>query len=520
MKSSRRQIVIVALALLALGPERAPAAPYEVQACREEVRESLPTTDWSTVGPSRDFGAETNCTSRPITAQPIGFGPTWPGGEGGLSFSVPKPLAIVGVKYRQLIHTSTSKYPPGQWWWDFESRQTTVDGKIYPTGQCPGEFVDGCSEAYGLISHTPINRLTALHWMLKCNRRSVQACPHDVDVDISIYDGLFRIDDPESPTITGRPEGALFAGGTNLSGDQTVAFEAADLGSGIYRAAVEVDGAVLGETRLSQDTATCRLPFRTVQPCPLRTVNSVVVDTTRLADGQHDAYLKVYDASDHNVAVHGPVSFTTNNSTITSYCGSEDKARFQLGVPRRPLPFGKAWRFRARITDAAGWEAVLLDGKRMVSSLGAAVVSASGQLQIKVPRGPNRFVRLAIRPAGSRGKHVCSRSKLVRVRPKLTLSLNSPETTNGSSVTIRGRLFGDGASRKAIVIQARALGSRRWATVRVLRSKRTGRYRMRYRFRSSSPGTVYVFRSQARGERGYPYSTGTSSHRRLRIVRG
>ena len=522
MNRRRRQLALLSCAVCftAVYAEAASAAVYEVETCREETREALPTTDWSIVGPAGRFRARTDCATGPILAGPLELGPTAPGGEGGLAFSVPDPLAIVGFKYRQLLHTAASKYPPGQWAWDFESRQTTTEGRSYRTGGCPGQMVDGCSESYGVISYAPKDRLSAIQWMFVCSPVSLQPCDYASSVDVSVFDGLFKVDDPEDPSIEGQPGGAMFAGVSNLSGDQTVAFHATDAGGGIYRAVVEVDGVVVGELGLSRDAPSCHRPFRVAQPCPQEVISSVVVDTTRLADGQHDAYLKVYDASAQNFSVYGPVSFTSSNRTVASHCASENAARFKLRVPAGSLAFGKPWRFRARLKEAAGWEVILLDGRKRVSALGAAVVSMSGRVQFKVPAGSNRMVRLAIRPVGSREKYLCSQPRRVRVRPRITLSLSPRDAMNGSSVAIRGRLHGKAKARKAIVVQARARGGERWATVRVLRTGREGRYQMRYRFQNSSPGTTYLFRSQARAEKGYPYTTGTSPFRRLRIIGG
>ncbi len=74
-----------------------------------------------------------------------------------------------------------------------------------------------------------------------------------------------------------------------------------------------------------------------------------------------------------------------------------------------------------------------------------------------------------------------------------------------------GRLFGKANSRRPIVIQARAVGSRRWATVRVVRTQQNGRFSMRYRFLSTFKTVTYIFRAQARSANGYPYATGTSA---------
>ncbi len=497
----------------------APASTYEVHTCREEVREPLPAPDWSIIGPETDFRADTDCKLRPIFARPEGPGLTAPGNAGGVRFSVPKPLAIVGFKYRSVIHTTGSLYPPGQWWWDFLWQETTYEGKTQRTGACPGQMYWSCSERYSLTSYNGIDKkLSSVDWVFMCSPQSPQACPSSSEVDVTIFDGVFKIEDSDSPVIAGQPGGAMFASVANLSGEQTIAFQASDRGSGVYRAVVEVDGAVMGEIGLSREAPGCQPPFHVVRPCPSEVVSSVVVDTTRLADGQHDAALKVYDTSDENPAVYGPVSFSTSNRTVSSFCASEDPARFALRVPRKPLRFGKGWRLAGRVKDALGWEAVVLDGKRRVKILNATSVSRTGNLGVTVARGPNRYVRVAVRPPGSRNKYFCSVPVLVRAKPRLTLKVNPPEIANGASVRLHGRLHGHARGRKAIVIQARALGSRRWATVRVVRTDSRGQYGMRYRFRNSSAGTTYVFRSQARGERGYPYSTGTSRYRRLRII--
>ena len=495
--------------------EAALGGTYDVYTCREDVRAPLPSTDWSVIG-STKFGGQTDCESTVIRAHPVDPGLTGQDDGGGLRFSVPRPLAIVGIEYRQLVHTSASLYPPGRWWWDFESRQVTVDGKLSRTGGCPG-LADRCRESYARISYAPPEKLSAIDWLLRCSPTSLQPCEFDGYLDIAVFDGHFKVDDPEGPRILGQPSGMMFTGVANLSGDQTVVFQAADRGSGIYRATVEVDGVVMGESLLGGDAPTCQPPFHVSQPCPLDVTNSVVVDTMRLADGQHEAYLKIYDAGEDD-AVYGPVSFSTANRTLANYCANQDASRFVMRLPTKALPLGRSWWLRGGLKEAIGWEALLLDGNSKVSVVGTAVVPATGLVRFRIPEEGNRHLRLAIRPPGSRDRFVCSQPRLLRVKPKLTLSISPKAIANGGSITLGGRLHGNARGRRAIVIQARATGSRRWATVRVVRTKRNGHYGMRYRFRSSTAGTTYVFRSQARGEKGYPYSTGTSPHRRITIV--
>ena len=286
---------------------------------------------------------------------------------------------------------------------------------------------------------------------------------------------------PRRPNLPAHRLAQSFAGAAGLSGTQTVSIDSLDQGSGIYRTSLEVDGSeVASATSSSSEYPTCVKPFRVARPCPQRAVTGLSLDTTNLTDGDHEATVRVSDATEANTISYGPVSFSTTNSKLANYCQPDASLSVRSNFPTKPLRFGSSWTLRARLPGAKSWDVLLLQGHRNITVVASGHVSSDGQIAFKVPAGTNRVLRLAARPAGSREPYRCSSARALRVKPKVHLAISPEEVSNGRSVRLKGRLFGQGNTGRSIVIQARATGSRRWATVRVVRTGRQGRFGMRY----------------------------------------
>lgn len=513
--SSVAVLLMFTLFCSAISSGQVSAATYDVVSCKEAERETLPTRDWQFEPSGADFEMLVDCTMQPITLR-TRYGTSTPYGTGaGLTFTVPAPLSIVGAKYRMLIEAPRSTDPNRPWWWTFDTFNTELDGRTYRSGGCSG-IISSCSDYFFNPGWQVTSPRRAMTWFLQCTDDAPNPCPGFASV--SMFDGTFTINDPERPRIMTAPTGSMFAGGSDLSGDQVVAVDASDGGSGVYRADVEVDGSVAGSVISSAaEYPNCTRPFRVVQPCPPGIVNGVTVDTTHLTDGPHEALLRVYDATEENYASYGPVRFSTANRRLANFCDSDAVRKLRVITPRSPLAFRQTWGYRARIADAAGWEAALLRGTDRVRVIGSGLVSPNGYVAFKVSPGTNRLLRLAIRPPGSRGAYRCGRPTWLRVRPKVRLSVSPEDVSNGRSVRLRGRLLGEENNDRSIVVQARAAGSRRWATVRVVRTNRRGIFTMKYRFLSTFRTVTYVFRAQVRSGKGFPYATGTSRARRVRV---
>jgi hypothetical protein len=507
---ARLLAAMAATSFALISPVSASGAPYSVHSCGEFVRRSLPVSNWTLIGSPQHFFLRTDCSLNPTMVQ--GYAP--PGTHGGIRFEVRRPLAITEQTVRVLYHAPAALYPtPNAWWWEFQTRETGQDGVTRMTGICHGR--DGqCSEQY-YAGTIPIDRARAYSWILKCRYESREPC---TEGDIQLLEATMKIDDPARPRILGQPGGSIFQGLAPVSGLQTVSFQATDEGTGIYRAVLEVDGKAAAERRFATERSTCKTPFLVPQPCPPRVSSSLTFDTSRYVDGTHQARLRIYDATGANVATYGPTAYVSRNQTLDSYCGTHDPDRVRLRVTTRPIRFGHKWHLTAKVGNAGGWEALVLSGDESVEVLHSTAISAAGYLDLRLPPGPNRVVRLAVRPQGSRMKFVCSGSRRVRVRGRVSLRLSPRHVRVHRSVVVAGRLYGLGHGRKAVVIEAKAAGSRRWATVRVIRTSRTGNYRMRYKFRRTFGRVTYIFRSRVPAERGYAYTTGYSKKRRVVVT--
>jgi hypothetical protein len=509
----RQLCTIVAIAYLVCQclASHAYAGTYDVQSCEENLRTPVHFHNWTLMGPSGHFGLDADCTAGPTRLASGSAVP--PGTEGRLRFRVNHPLTIVEMTYRQHVFAPASVYPPNEWWWDFEQHVTGEDGVTRLAGQCPGQD-NRCDEFYGGATVRD-RRSLGFEWVLRCSASSAKACSWS---EVRVLEATFKLEDPLSPKLMAPPGGGIFAGQSPVSGIQGVTFGASDAGSGLQRAVLEIDGATAAETTFSNRSPSCRPPYTVPEPCPSELTASMAVDTARYVDGQHQARLVVFDATGTNQTVYGPVSFISRNETLDSYCEVQDARRFQLHTPKKAVAYGSRLHFRASVKHAPGWEALLLTGAGRVSTLAAGTVSSRDHFSAKISAGRNRILRVAVRPPGHTGKFICSAPRRLRVRAKVSLRVSARRASNGRAITLEGRIYGQRKRRKALILQARAVGSPRWATVRVLRTRPDGRYRLRYRFRRTFATVTYAFRSQVRAERGYPYATGYSAQRRVRVV--
>ena len=270
---------ILALLLTATtGP--ATAATYNVQSCKEFVREHLPPTDWRFAPQADTFEIRTDCIEGPIALRTRGGAVTPYGRGAGITFAVPEPLSIVGYKGRHFLRTPQSADTSRPWRWKYETFATSLNGDTFVTSYC-NSTCTGYFANPGWALPRPIR---SMNWQLACELDTRTDRPSGAE--ITIFDAEFTVDDPTVPQLLEPPTGAVFSGGVDLAGEQTVSFKAADTGTGIYRAVVEIDGAVAGASTANHaEYPTCVHPFRVAQPCPATFGNGITFSTHDLSDG-------------------------------------------------------------------------------------------------------------------------------------------------------------------------------------------------------------------------------------------
>ncbi len=118
-----------------------------------------------------------------------------------------------------------------------------------------------------------------------------------------IYGGRMTLYDASDPSVSNL-SGSM-ANSSTLRGSETVEFTASDIGSGVYRAALEVDGTVLARNVIDPNSGRCAslsttdaYVFERAVPCKLNVGSGrVTFDTTRAPEGVHNVRVLVEDAS-------------------------------------------------------------------------------------------------------------------------------------------------------------------------------------------------------------------------------
>jgi hypothetical protein len=356
----------------------------------------------------------------------------------------------------------------------------------------------------------------------------------------------FDVDDPSSPV------GGLTGGGTDAqtwSGIMRFGLNAADVGAGLYRAVVEVDGSDALSVGVGESSPYCRdigpspsvNEFAAAQPCPLRIDDGRLdIDTAKLPQGRHSVRVLLEDAAGNRTAIFGPVvrSIAANGAIgpgsdpalrgAANGEGASDQARLSAhwGVrgsrTRLVSAFGRAHvvRGRLRAQDGAPISNAVIDVMSRTTAVNARELAkrngprtaSDGSWHLALPRGvSSRDLTFRYRSHVGDTIPTATATVRLRVRAGLRLAIRPRHARSGQAIRFDGRLLGAPLPRggKQIVLLARASRGG-WVRFNVIRTDREGRFRTTYRFQQ--PGTAtYRFRALSLVEAAYPYAAGGSN---------
>jgi hypothetical protein len=340
-----------------------------------------------------------------------------------------------------------------------------------------------------------------------------------------------------SPPTAGPASGSAVSSAT-WQGTETFAFAAADEGSGVQRAILELDGApALARTiddrggRCVDTTAGDRV-FNRPQPCPAAADALVVLDAGALPAGEHDVALRVSDAAGNLRTVYaarktiaGPAVPVVAPAAWAERSGAQRAvlvARWaRTGRTALTTRYGVRSVIRGRLTDHAGAGLrgarielrSAIDGRRATAlDKGGARTRADGRFTLIVGRGASSRT-LGLRYRDHAGTALAEARLRLRVRAGVVLALAARTTASGLPTALAGRLVGRPLppTRKLVELQARRPG-RAWTTVRVVRARLDGRFTARY---TPARGARRELRAVVREAADYPYATGASRPVRL-----
>jgi hypothetical protein len=321
-------------------------------------------------------------------------------------------------------------------------------------------------------------------------------------------------------------DGSLFAPGSRR-GPQTIEPFAADVGGGVRRLLVQVNG-----EPVTARTMPCRLADDTavrLRPCPPRARASFGAATASSPFRQGPNVVRVcvtdYAPSTAANRTCGQRHVRTDNlCPITGpSTGTQLKARLRGGGRRRTVDSGEGAVVAGRLLSDRGrgvaGARVCVATRVRARGVAERVIATprtgvDGRFVARIDSGPSREVRVAYWPTASAALERYL-ELAARARPRLRLRPRHP-IRNRDRVRFEARLPGPAHGARRVWIQVRANG--RWLNLREGRTGPRGRYRASYRFHATTGRRTYSFRAVAPKQTGYPYEAGKSKVKRVTVV--
>jgi hypothetical protein len=353
----------------------------------------------------------------------------------------------------------------------------------------------------------------ALVARLRCDRPF--GCPRGRGSRLRIKRVALVLGDVVDPTL--RLEGSLFEPGSRR-GTETLAPAATDIGGGVRRFLVQVNG-----VPVSGHTIGCRLSRRIalrLEPCPARASARFTAATAAPPFRQGPNRVRIC-AVDYAATTAANRACARRRVRVDNLCPvSEIHGEALRARLRRD---GRAATVTGRLLDRRGrgvtGARVCIAARTALPGAPETVVAAPltdrrGRFESRLPPGPNRAIRVAHWPgvAGVIERYLHLRAP---ARPALRLRPRHP-IPNGGRVRFSVRLPGPGSRGRRVRIQARA--DHRWIDLRSGLTGADGIYRASYRFRATTGRRIYRFRAVVPKQRGYPYEAGTSRVKRATVI--
>jgi hypothetical protein len=341
--------------------------------------------------------------------------------------------------------------------------------------------------------------------------------------------------DPVRPRVLGLG-GTLVAGG-ELHGHQSITATAEDEGGGVTSLVLRVNGDVIEPPR--------RFPCETFQvanpsyvgvvvtrptPCPAKAEASWTLDTSKspFNEGSNSISVCAQDLATIGSPNEGCL---TRSVEVDNSCPDSGAAGGALGATftasggdRITVPFGRGAEVTGQLTDGGGAPiagATICLATRVLAprlpweKVGTIATDADGHFSYRLSPGAGRAVVLNYRHDAQEIETILH----YRAHARPTLRSSARKLRNGQSLGFVGRLNGPRGGGRVVILQAGAVGSKRWITFRRATSDADGRFRASYHFTATTRTTTYRFRAVVPDQADYPWVQGHSKPVRVKVSR-
>jgi hypothetical protein len=309
-------------------------------------------------------------------------------------------------------------------------------------------------------------------------------------------------------------------------GTQKLESIASDSGGGVRSVGVEVNGRTVASR--PNGCAVRRNVAIRLRPCPERVTSSFSLrtDAGPFRQGRNEVRVCASDFARDSVANRRCRIHTVhidNLCPVSQIGATRLSATFSRGRTRISVASKKRARVRGRLTDSAGrgvgdarvcLASTVRDGGRRGEEVVATPVTATdGSFSARLPRGPNRAIRVADWPNTDSAleQHLLLGSRAIpslRLRPKRAIR-------NGTRVRFRVRVPAPHPGHPRVEVQARS--GKRWIRVARGRTGPDGIWRGSYRFHATTGSRRYAFRAVVPHSKGYPFQAGHSATRHAHV---
>jgi hypothetical protein len=507
-------------AALACGALAAPAsaAPYSVWSCRDALGAPLPTGAWIPAGNPSTL-ADTCADGGSLDVR-LNSSDTAPGAVAGYRFDVPRGVTIRHYTAWLAAETdaddaSPAPYVAGLGQGDELELPTVRDGCTATANSCRwGTFSDPLAPENEVTRPVPQDGLA----LVAACAGTTERCAPDANppARAALFRSVVELDDPSAPAVGA--VGGTVAAPAAVSGIRTVVADVSDGGSGVRRAELLLDGAVVDA---HDQPGTCSPPYTVADPCPRSLRAAFALDTATLREGAHSVAVRAVDAAG-NDARSAPITVDVVHPAppppppppppvVVVVDRPIAPVALRLATPRRVrLPVSRTIAGTATAADGTPLAGIQLRFQRRPFGGGeddwrdltaTAVTDAAGRFALPVPDGSAQIRALAPAPFAA------APAVTDFVRPlAATIRASRRTLRNGERLTLAGRLrhAGPAADDRIVLIQSRVDG--RWRTVDSTETGARGRIRWRYRFTRTRRTARYRFRFVVPRAKRLPWS--------------
>ena len=343
------KLLTVALGMVAsgwFGGGAAAAATYDVHACRVPSGLPAPAHGWSPVTPATV--ASLNCPGgmMSIRTPPGTHSPGW---QYGVGFNAPTGTRIVGLDLHVEARVVPAPGAPPTWSWGYNERGVIIGADT--SVAIGGSYNGPSNHMYAGPTGKPMSRVELV---LRCSEYT-SACP-DNGSSFNVRRVALSLDDSTPPRVL-QSSGSLLATTGPQRGERHLALRLQDVGGGLYKVRVDVDGELMDELPIDNNQGVCTRPFVTPVPCKLAASVDVPIDTTRLTEGRHTILVRAFDATGINAATVGPVSLLVDNQPEppprgTEACPPTNAAKVRRRLKAKVVRFGRSASIVGRVSGS------------------------------------------------------------------------------------------------------------------------------------------------------------------------